>query len=238
MKNLIHYSVLLVLLGALTGAVHGALTYSYTGPGAIQEVDGWNGTTVVGDGTTGVFDFTLSGSAIGSISDITVNLKIDGAYTGDLYATLTGGGRTAVLLNRVGLPSDYGNAGFDVTFTTATSPDIHDYQSLSPSYTANLLTGTWSADGRFASPGNGQLSDARDNKLDVFNGADPSGTWTLFVVDCSGGGGPGDVQSFSVSVTAVPEPAETAMAISGLLLGVALLRRPEIRSRLMGLVRR
>jgi hypothetical protein len=77
----------------------------------------------------------------------------------------------------------------------------------------------------------------RDAKLNVFQGVNPNATWTLYVSDYS----PiytMTLNSFSVDITAVPEPAQTAIAFAGLLFGLVLYRQPQVRARLTSLVRR
>jgi hypothetical protein len=66
----------------------------------------------------------------------------------------------------------------DVTLVSGSgNSDIHTYQSATPTYTpGGQFTGAWQADGRFLDP----LSGTRGNTLDVFNGKDPNGEWTLF----------------------------------------------------------
>ena len=158
---------------------------------------------------------TLSGFEDGAvISSIEVSLKIVGtpdAYSGDYYVSLLGPyGGFSVLLNRAGKTAastlGYGDNGFDVVFT-AGSPDIHNYQDENPVYDTNyLLTGSWAADGRNVDPENVVDTDDRTAGLDVFNGEDPSGDWTLFVADMNLNGS-GTLESWGVNIAAVPEPA-------------------------------
>jgi subtilisin-like proprotein convertase family protein len=196
-------------------------------------------------------DFSLS-NLPSSIADMTVTLNIiptpggDGGYNGDLFVYLKnnsangGAGVTSVLLNRTGLSlsnnEGYGDQGFAVTFSMAAVPDIHTYQDDS-SYTGTApITGTWAADGRL-NPGAGLTGDDRTVKLDVFQGVNPNGNWTLFLADYETSF-TSTLTGVSVDITAVPEPAQTAIAFAGLLFGLVLYRRPEIRERLTSLVRR
>src|ERR1035441_7065048 len=84
---------------------------------------GWSGTA------------TASGY-LPSISDVSVNLNISGGYNGDLYAYLSYGGVLVPLLNRVGVTATgggnsfgYGDAGFNVTLSSAGANDVHFYQN-------------------------------------------------------------------------------------------------------------
>jgi subtilisin-like proprotein convertase family protein len=177
---------------------------------------------------------TLSGIS-GVITNIQVSLVISGtdvgAFNGDLYAELVNGaGGFAVLLNRVGVSSTnifgYGDNGLDVTFSDSAANDIHFYQTLSYNLNGNgQLTGTWQPDGENINPLSDPSSfdDALQNQtalLDSFDGQNPNDTWTLFLADLSEGG-TAQLDSWSLNVTTVPEPAETCLFVCGLLLLVA-----------------
>jgi hypothetical protein len=43
----------------------------------------------------------------------------------------------------------------------------------------------------------------------------PNGTWTLFLADESAGGGQSSLVSWSLSISAVPEPTNVALGIFG-----------------------
>jgi hypothetical protein len=43
----------------------------------------------------------------------------------------------------------------------------------------------------------------------------PNGVWTLFFADVSGGGGTSQVNSWSLDLTAVPEPVNVALGVFG-----------------------
>lgn len=139
-----------------------------------------------------------------SIQELTVSLHIDSAWNGDLYVSLrhqtAAGTGFAVLLNRVGMPANsglgYGDAGFGPDSSTSFrlsdggADDVHLYQEHSPSYNEQgQLTGTWRPDGSsFAS----------------FINLDPNGTWTLAVIDLSGGD-ESTILGWGLQITAVPE---------------------------------
>jgi hypothetical protein len=59
--------------------------------------------------------------------------------------------------------------------------------------------------------------------LSGFNNMDPDGAWTLSIADLSGGG-VSTLESWSLSLTAVPEPATWPLT-SVALLGLVVLRR-------------
>src|ERR1019366_4291815 len=139
---------------------------------------GWSGTA------------TASGY-LPSLSAVSVNLNISGGYNGDLYAYISYGGVLVPLLNRVGVTATgggnsfgYGDAGFNITLSSASANDVHFYQNYSPSFSGGQLTGMWQPDGRaidpqsspntFDSPPDGRLN------FGSYDGLNPNGTWTLF----------------------------------------------------------
>ena len=128
-----------------------------------------------------------------------------------------------MLLNRVGVdasnPLGYADSGMAVNLVSGSgNADIHTYQNASPTYNPNgQLTGTWQADGRFLDP----LSSTRGNTLDVFNGADPNGEWTLFFADLNGES-VSTLTGWSVTFGAVPEPSSLTLLLAG---SLALLAR-------------
>lgn len=127
----------------------------------------------------------------------------------------------AVLLNRPGrsltTPEGSATVGMNLTFSDFAALDVHTGIPMS----GGAVTGTWQPDGRITDPLSVLDTDPRPAMLSDFNTLDPSGTWTLFVADQS----PGEtstLQSWSMSITGVPEPAT---AILTPLSAAALLRR-------------
>jgi hypothetical protein len=155
-------------------------------------VASWSGPEVIINETTGVFfPFSLS-STNHSITDLSVSLNISGGWNGDLYAYLSHGSGFAVLLNRVGRTStdDFGyrTPGLAGTLVGRAAADVHNYESLSPTYNGNgQLTGTWGSDGRNIDPALALDTTPRNNTLDGFKSQDPNGEWTLYFFDASGG---------------------------------------------------
>jgi subtilisin-like proprotein convertase family protein len=60
--------------------------------------------------------------------------------------------------------------------------------------------------------------------LGSFDGGNPDDTWTLFLADLSAGG-TGQLVSWSLDITTVPEPAEINLLAMGLVAGLWFLRR-------------
>jgi hypothetical protein len=192
------------------------------------------------------------GSAVGSsatatasgldpyITGVSVTLNISGGYNGDLYAYLSYNGTLVPLLNRVGVGTGnafgYGDSGFNVTLSSAGAYDVHNYGNYSPSFNGSgQLTGTWQPDGRAINPlGAPSTFDAAGTvNFSSYNGMNPNGTWTLFIADLSAGG-QSQLTGWSLDLTAsaVPEPANAALAIfAGLFLVVTLARNQQVRNR-------
>jgi hypothetical protein len=135
----------------------------------------------------------------------------------------------AVLLNGVGHtiahPFGYADSGFaGVVFDDQANHDVHNYRLTLEPVGFGPLTGNWRPDARAASPGAALDSDPRTATFAQFNGLNPNGNWTLFVADLSSGG-TARLQSWSLEITAVPEPGNYT-AVFGLgLLGILILKR-------------
>jgi subtilisin-like proprotein convertase family protein len=190
--------------------------------------------TAIPDGSTLGITETESVSGIpeaggGSIiNNVDVTLNISGGYNGDLYGYLVlqsddSSTTTSILLNRVGTtgsnPFGAAGSGMDITLTggaTANSGDVH-----TASETAGVgLTGTYLADGRAVSPLGVTDQSPQTAGLNVLNGADANGTWTLFLADLSEGGGQSTLVSWGLSISVVPEPTTWALIIFAALLAL------------------
>ena len=155
-----------------------------------------------------------------SIVDLTVTLNISGGLNGGYYAYLVNNtGGFAILLNRPGTTSGnslgYTDSGFNITLSdTAANGDIHLYQNVS-NPGGGVLTGTWAPDGRNVDPATVVDTDSRTALLSSFAGTDPSGQWTLFLANLDYGE-QGELVSWGMSITAVPEPSSVGLALAGL----------------------
>lgn len=209
------------ILGLALASSMSAFGAIYSGAGgSIPDANpsGWQNTiTVSGEGST--------------LTSLSVNLITSGGYNGDLYAFLSYGNVLVPLLNRVGVGT--GNAfgssgsGFNVTFG-ASGTDIH----TAPYVAGVTQSGTlFQADGRVISPTSAPSAfDAAGTiGLSAFYNLDPNGAWTLFVADLSGGG-VASVTSWSLDITAVPEPVNVALgAFAGVLILFGLYRKFQAR---------
>ncbi len=219
--------LLLVGLLSVPIAARAQLTYTFSG---INEA--------IPDGlATGLVDVRNINDATGlSITDLNVTLSISGAggagFNGDLYVTLQHDSGYSVLLNRPGARSGatfgYGDSGFGVTFDDAAAGDVHVYrQVLLGNHTTPLagsLSGTWKPDGRTSDPSTVLDTDPSTALLSSFNGVPVNGTWSLFVTDLSSGAAH-QLDSWSLEITTVPEPALVGCVTGAVLLIVALSRR-------------
>lgn len=174
---------------------------------------------------------TVTGMS-GSIQSVTVQLTVsgvgDGAFNGDLYATLQHDSGFAVLLNRPGRTAvdafGYGDNGLSVTFDdTGSAPDVHTYRL--GGIPAGPLTGTWSSDGRMVDPAVVTEAGPRTATLSAFNGLDPNGTWILFLADLElGGTAMLDSWDLRIDPAPIPEPGLLALGSSLGLAAYGLLR--------------
>ena len=206
---------LLILLGTL-----GFTTSAATFESGLLNVQ-------IPDGNPSGFQNHINVSGLGSpIASVSVTLNVSGGWNGDLYAYLSYGGQLCVLLNRVGRdsgsPMGSGLAGMAVTLAdvgAGNQGDIHTYAgAMAPS-------GLFQPDGRNVDPRFVKSSDARATSFANFNNLNPNGTWTLFFADMSKGD-QSTLNSWSLSIQAVPEPANPALASFGvILLGAGVGRR-------------
>jgi len=146
----------------------------------------------------------LTGFSGSLIADVSVNLNISGGYNGGLVGYLTlqdayGHTATETLLDHVGTttgnPLGSSGAGFNVTLSDSGTENgsIHS--------ATGVPTGIWQPDSTSTLDG-------------TFGGMTENGTWTLFLVDLSSGGGTSTLNSWGVDITPTPEPS--ALAIVGL----------------------
>jgi subtilisin-like proprotein convertase family protein len=183
----------------------------------------WTVTTVIPDNDDVGYTNSqmISGAGLTEIQSVAVSLNFSGGWNGDLYAYLIHDTGFAVLLNRIGRNSTEtdGSAtvGLAITLIDDAYSDVHTVVPTS----GGLLAGTFQPDGRIADPLLVMDTDPRPAMLSSFDGIDANGIWTLFVADQSAGF-TSTLESWSLTVTAVPEPS---MLLLGGLGFTILLRR-------------
>lgn len=173
----------------------------------------------VGYATSQVF----SGLDASAINNVNVVLNISGGYNGDLYGYLVlqsadNSTTTSILLNRVGRTDasgfGYSTSGMSVTLsgdTTQGYANIHGVQTPG--------AGPYLADGRTVDP-NGNFAGATSTAgLDILNGKNANGTWTLFLADLAGGD-QSSLVSWGLTISVVPEPITWALGIFAGLFGI------------------
>ena len=168
---------------------------------------------------------TLMASGITNIQSVQVTLDLTGGWNGDLFAYLAHDGVISILLNRAGRslanPDGAGSSGMTVTFSDAATLDIH---TAIPN--TGVATGLFQPDGRNIDPLFVENTDLRTAPLSVFNTHSAAGNWTLFMAD-QASGEVSTLQSWSLSVTGVPEPSSALLA--ALAAGVVAVRRNRFR---------
>ena len=180
----------------------------------------WNVSTVIPDNDpVGFTSSQTIAPGITSIDSVVVNLDFTGGWNGDLYAYLvSSNGGYAVLLNRPGVsattPDGAGSSGMNVTIADSATYAIYDIHTAIP-MSGGQVTGTFQPDGRTTDPQTVLNTDSRTAMLSSFDGKSANGTWTLFVADMSPGF-TSTLQSWSLTVTSVPEPSSCLLGAFGL----------------------
>jgi hypothetical protein len=221
MKNLIWKLVIAVTLG--TGAAAQA-AIDFTGGSGTYNAS-WSGTQAITDGGSGVgYALNFNDLSVAQITAITFTFTTTGGWNGDLYVYLSHGSGLAILLNKVGADSGdadgFGTSGFNnITLGMGSANDIHGVSSPTTG------GGPYSADGRL-----NYTDTVRNNTLDVFNNADPNGSWTLFFNDVTALN-QSTLTAWSVDITAVPEPVNVALGLFGVCLVAGAGLRQYRRSR-------
>ena len=138
-----------------------------------------------------------------TVSQLTVGLDISGGIDGNLFAYLVApNGTTVQLLDRPGVTggNSFGNMISGMTITLADGG-----QTINAS--SDLF--------------NTSVNYAPVAALSGFNGVVANGTWQLFFADQVTGGGTDTLNSWSLDITAVPEPVNVALGIFGVCVLVA-----------------
>jgi len=194
-----------------------------------QMIESYTFTTnrVVPDGNAaGLSDVRNIASVVGSITAITVHLKLTGEYNGDLYAYLRHSNGFTVLLNRPGKTTanayGYPDSGSDVALLIgATNGDVHVYQNVTTPSAGSPLTGAWEPDGRTADPTNVTTISPQSTSLTNFNGLNAAGQWTLYLADMESGG-TNMLTEWGLDITGAASPTLTWSAPAEIVYGTAL----------------
>jgi subtilisin-like proprotein convertase family protein len=194
---------------------------------------GFQNGQVIPDGSlTGWSDTRVVSGQAGNITSVSVGLNLSGGWNGDLYAYLVHDSGFAVLLNRVGR-TDANGAGFSTGGMNVMLSDALGAGNIHGVATPTS-GGAYQIDGRNISPlSSGSLfsSTSPEAMLSSFNGQSANGNWTLFIADVSGGD-QSTLQSWTLEVAAVPEPASivegsVAVLFLGGVIGLYRLKGPK-----------
>ncbi len=179
----------------------------------------WNVSTAIPDNDDAGYTNTrnLVAPDITEIESVTVALNFSGGWNGDLYVYLVHGTGFSVLLNRPGrapgTPDGAASSGMTITLDDLGASDIHTSIPL----VGGGFSGTYQPDGRITDPLLVVSADPRPAMFSSFTGLDANGSWTLFVADQSAGG-ISTLNSWTLTVTGVPEPGASLLGALGVLL--------------------
>ena len=195
MKKLTLMGLMTALLA--TGAARATLTYNSGSISANTAIPAGN---PVGVAFTEIVS-SSGGNAVPAgltVLNVTVGLNLTGGYNGGLFAYLVApNGSEVTLMNQPGVsagsPFGASGAGMNITLQDGTVSNGNIQNETSSS----VLSGTYNAAG----------------SLSGFNGAGADGTWTLFFADLGSGSGAPELNSWTLGFTAVPEPANAALAV-------------------------
>jgi hypothetical protein len=212
-SNLIRiFGVAAFMLVLSLASASASLSYSYSGFG--QQIS--DGSSV---GITSIATVSGSGNIASSGDNVSVTLNLSGGNIGDLVAYLRFNGVTVQLLNRPGTSGNplvlgyTGNSSFTFYPVTLSDGNVTSVDSYGGGSISSIVS---------FNPSAGSAGFQAFNSL-----SSVSGNWTLFFADLSGGDGANvtTLNSWSLNITAVPEPVNLALGILGGVVAMAALRK-------------
>jgi len=168
---------------------------------------------VIPDGNAVGITSAINVSGLGDIAssgdNVSVTLNLSGGNIGDLYAYLQFNGTKVVLMNQPGSGTYLGGGFTSVTLSDNNSVNVDNYGGGS----VNNVSFNPSAGSTAFQSFNGQSS--------------ANGTWTLFFADLSGNDGANvtTLDSWSLDITAVPEPVNVALGMFAAFVVASIVRR-------------
>jgi subtilisin-like proprotein convertase family protein len=138
-------------------------------------------------GLPAVYPSTITVAGLSSVSKITVTFAVTGTFPDDLDVLLIGPtGAQSLVMSDAGASADLSNVTY--TFDQAAAAPLPDSPataspagSYQPSNYAGLVTLEPGGVDSFPAPGPGSLN--YPSTFNVFNGTNPNGDWSLYVVD-------------------------------------------------------
>ena len=151
---------------------------------------------------------------IAFVTDLQVQLTIEGGLNGDLYCYLVHDSGFVVLVNRPGRSAansiGYEDSGFSATFSAQATNDFHFYRQTGCASDNGsfdmVIAGVCAPDGRETDPRDAVDNAPRKNGLASFGGLNPNGNWTLFLADLSSGE-QAKLKDWGLVITGTAEPA-------------------------------
>jgi hypothetical protein len=145
------------------------------------------------------YGFTFGESGL-TVDSLVLTINMSGGFNGDMYGYLQHGGTLIELFNPASFSAG-GASGSTLNLSLASGTGLN---SLGTATAANLANG---------------LTYAASDNLNGFVNANPNGLWTLYFAD-QGAGDAMTLNSFNLSITAVPEPVNVALGVFGGVLAV------------------
>lgn len=185
-------------------------TFSFTNSSPVSINDIGNPPTL---GSLYPSTISVSGLDFQTITHLSITLDgLSHTFPSDLDIVLAGpGGQLSMLMSEVG-----GNSRIPVSNLTLT---LDDLAANSLPFDSALTSGTFKPTRQFPTlsfefPGPAPAGSASaPASLSGFNGTDPNGTWSLFVVDESSPDSGSISRGWSMEVTTVPEPGGFQFAV-------------------------
>jgi len=190
---------------------------SYTNSSPITPADRPSGTGT-NPGLPAVYPSTITVAGLSSVSKITVTFAVTGTFPDDLDVLLVGPtGAQSLVMSDAGSTADLSNVTY--TFDQAAAAPLPDTPataapagSYQPSNYAGLVTLEPGGADSFPAPGPGSLN--YPSTFNVFNGTNPNGDWSLYVVDDENIDSNSLPSGWTLNITPTPV-TETIYATSG-----------------------